>query len=398
VSGDYYHSMEIVLDDGPTVVRRSNPWDEVTTRVEPPALEILAESERSNPGWIESETNIWDPPARVARGSNAPTFSDEPAHPIPMRRLPSQDIPRNHSRPISVPFLDLEPDVEPADPRIGTAIGPYRIIRPIGVGGMGIVYLARHDRLNRQVAIKFLHPSQAASEDHVKRFLGEAIAANAIGEAGVPAMLDYGTTSDGSAYLIMELLRGLNLDARLDDFEPMTVAEHVDVARHVAQTLTAAHLAGIIHRDLKPSNIFLVDRGADQPPGVKVLDFGAAKFFGTLPATTHTAHGRIIGTPGYMAPEQISLRPSIDPRADIYALGCLLYRMLCGRTPFTGTTQEVLKAHRKRPPIAPTKFNPDIPRRLEKLILRLLAKNPAERPQTMTVVAVELQAIYRSLA
>src|SRR3954469_23404027 len=220
---------------------------------------------------------------------------------------------------------------------IGETFGNYRVSELIGEGGMGVVYLAEHPGIGRRAAIKILRPGLTDNAELTKRFFNEARAANAIRHAGIVEVLDCGTLPSGTAYIVMELLEGENLAARLRKAGQLPVADARRVAAQTASALAAAHAAGIVHRDLKPDNLYLVPDERDASlEMVKVLDFGIAKLGQDAGRTSsvRTRTGSVMGTPAYMSPEQCRGTREIDPRTDIYALGVILFEMLCGRPPF----------------------------------------------------------------
>src|SRR3954471_17275588 len=203
-------------------------------------------------------------------------------------------------------------------------IGQYRIVRKIGAGGMGLVYLGEHTLLHRRAAIKTLLPMVTANRDIVERFFNEARATSAISDPGVIQIFDFGYHVDGTAYIVMELLEGEALSARLDRLGRLPVGDALRFARQITGSLAAAHARDIIHRDLKPENVFLV-RDAESQGGerTKILDFGICKV-GTA-GVALTQSGAIIGTPVYMSPEQCRGAGEVDHRSDIYAFGCLMF-------------------------------------------------------------------------
>jgi eukaryotic-like serine/threonine-protein kinase len=284
------------------------------------------------------------------------------------------------------------------DPRVGTTIGDYEVIRMLACGGMGIVYLGRHRRLGRKVALKLPRAHVLRDADLTRRFQSEAMAAVQIGHPGVVDVLDYGIASDGAPYLVMELLEGGPLAARMTG-APMPVDFALRMGARVADTLSSAHAAGVIHRDLKPENVFL-QRHRQRPDRVtvKVLDFGFCKLEGGAGLSPLTQQGLILGTPSYMAPEQCLATAPVDHRCDIYALGCILYELVTGRLPFSGTIEEVRLALRYRPVVAPRWHNRDLPAELDDLIVRMLCKDPGGRPSSMLEVAHALEAIRFSSA
>jgi tRNA A-37 threonylcarbamoyl transferase component Bud32 len=270
---------------------------------------------------------------------------------------------------------------------IGQAVGNYRITKLLGEGGMGAVYLAEHPQIARKAAVKVLHAELARDEEFVQRFFNEARAATTIRHPGIVEIFDFGLLPSGATYILMEFLEGRSLSARLRDGGAVPIAEAVELARQAASALGAAHAHGIVHRDLKPDNLFLVpdDRIPDREQ-VKVLDFGIAKVAvqqgGSGSVRTRT--GAVMGTPLYMSPEQCRGTQEVDLRTDIYALGAILYEMLCGRRPFVSEGQgELLHMHIAVPPPPPRTHNPGIPRELEAIVLKTLEKDPARRQQSM---------------
>jgi serine/threonine-protein kinase len=269
---------------------------------------------------------------------------------------------------------------------IGDVLGNYRITDQIGSGGMGIVYRAKHILLGKEAAIKVLKPERCEVAEIVDRFFNEARAASLVKDPGIPEIFDYGRLPEGNAYLVMEMLQGQTLGQLLDSERRLTTGRAVAMARLIAGTLEATHARGIIHRDLKPDNVFVVPDAA-MPRGerIKILDFGIAKLQTTaFESRVQTEAGRLMGTPYYMSPEQCRGSGEVDHRTDIYSLGCVLYQMLCGHPPFTMRgSGEVLAAHIHLAPKPLTVVQPEVPKALEELVMRLLEKDPDRRPQTM---------------
>ncbi|MCE9576358.1 MAG: serine/threonine protein kinase, partial [Deltaproteobacteria bacterium] len=267
---------------------------------------------------------------------------------------------------------------------IGDQIGNYRITGKLGEGGMGAVFLAEHVLLGRQAAIKVLLREMSHRQELVTRFFNEARAATAVKHPGIVEIYDFGYHTDGSAYIVMEFLEGETLSARLR--RAGVLAEHRAAAlgRQVASALAAAHGKGIVHRDLKPDNIFVV-RDPDTAEGerTKILDFGIAKLAPSdQPGAVATRTGMVMGTPMYMSPEQCKGAGQVDHRADLYALGCILFEMVCGRHVFLAEgSGEVMAHHIFTPPPPPSSIRPVSPQ-LEQIILRALAKDPAHRFQS----------------
>ncbi|HEY5951625.1 MAG TPA: serine/threonine-protein kinase, partial [Kofleriaceae bacterium] len=279
----------------------------------------------------------------------------------------------------------------------GSQIGAYRVLKRIGEGGMGSVWLAEHSMIGRRAAIKVLHHEFSSKAEIVTRFFNEARAATAIADPGIVQIFDFGNHTDGSAYIVMELLDGEALDTRLARLGALEVADALRIMRQVASTLGATHARGIVHRDLKPENIFIV-RDPEVAGGerAKVLDFGIAKLAGDQNAVkTHTS--AVMGTPTYMSPEQCRGAGHVDQRADVYALGCVLYRVLCGRPPFDAEgIGELLMLHMREAPPPPSTLRPGLPREVEQVIMRCLAKDPAERYASGAELAIALGALTGS--
>jgi serine/threonine-protein kinase len=272
---------------------------------------------------------------------------------------------------------------------IGEVVGNYRVTGQIGFGGMGAVYEAQHQLLGNRVAVKVLLPERSANREIVQRFFNEAKAVSLVHHPGIPELFDFGHLASGNAYIIMELLEGETLGERLKRVRPMSPNESVSISRHIAGTLSAAHAHGIVHRDLKPDNVFLVpDPALPRGERAKILDFGIAKLADSeRPSKVRTETGRLMGTPYYMSPEQCRGSGRVDHRSDIYSLGCVLYQMLTGRPPFVlEGSGEVLAAHIHVPPLSPRTIVSAIPTEIEAVVMKLLAKDPAERYQTMDEV------------
>jgi serine/threonine-protein kinase len=274
------------------------------------------------------------------------------------------------------------------DRLIGDILGNYRILRRIGRGGMGVVYLAEHEILRRKAAVKVLLAELSGSQDLVRRFFTEARTTAQLRHSAFVEIFDSGRLPDGSAYLVMEYLRGESLAAFLERCGPLPWARALAVARDIAEAMGVAHRHGIIHRDLKPDNVFLSvsapdGGGAEERVVVKVLDFGIAKLTapGDAESAAHTRTGLMLGTPLFMAPEQCRGRGTVDRRADIYALGCMMHAMLTGNPPFPlDAPGEVIAAHLSATPPPLSSLGVTVPAPLEALVLRMLEKDPARRP------------------
>ncbi len=270
---------------------------------------------------------------------------------------------------------------------LGHRIGNYVAVETLGAGGMGTVYRAVQPSIGSKVAIKVLSAAAMAAAGGVERFILEAQAANRIRHDNIVKVLDAGELPDGRPYLVMELLDGLSLAQVMDAAGPLPSRIACHVVAIALDALAAAHAAGIIHRDLKPHNIFVTRAGR-----VVVLDFGVAKLDAAenRPAL-RTLTGAIVGTPEYMAPEQIK-GGRVDGRTDIYAIGVVLYELVTGRRPFGGAaTYELLAKHLEEPPAPPSARTPSVPRALEAIILAAMAKEPDARPQRADQLARQLR-------
>ena len=280
--------------------------------------------------------------------------------------------------------LDLS-HVEPDDELIGRNIGSYRVIKPLGKGGMGAVYMAEHPVIGSKVAIKFLHPQYATDKKIVDRFFNEARAVNVIGHDNILKILDLNVTDDNRHYFIMEFLHGKALQDLVKPDAQMPLEVAGPILLQTCEALQAAHDHKIIHRDLKPDNVYLIVHKGKKN-FVKVVDFGIAKLTDEQGQSTgKTQTGMVMGTPAYMSPEQAGgMTNRIDGRSDIYSLGCMMYQMASGKLPFPGSSfGEVLIGHLQLPPPPLKEVVPDIPDAYEAIIMKCLAKSQDERFQTM---------------
>jgi eukaryotic-like serine/threonine-protein kinase len=279
---------------------------------------------------------------------------------------------------------------------IGESIGNFKIASRLGRGGMGEVYVGEHETIQTRVAIKLLHPEISLNAEHVQRFHNEAVIVGRIKHAGIVKIFDTGMYK-AHAYLIMELLEGEALSARIARVGRVAWRDTVAIGRQIASVLEATHRAGVIHRDLKPENIFLIaDHELAGGERVKVLDFGISKLSGTIASGAPKTVGTM-GTPAYMAPEQWGDSASVDWRADAYSLGCVLFEMACGRPPFDARTiAEACAKHLHDAPPAPRGLV-ELPAALEALILRLLAKRPEDRGESMAQVTRELDVLASAM-
>ncbi|PID38187.1 MAG: hypothetical protein CSB49_06880 [Proteobacteria bacterium] len=278
----------------------------------------------------------------------------------------------------------------------------YQIEYRLGQGGMGVVYAARHVVIDKPVAVKILRHEYCRDKGLVQRFIREARAASRIGHPNIVDVTDFGRLEDGHIYFVMEYLLGTTLAQAVRGSRGLRMLRVLDLGVQICHGLAAAHAKGIVHRDLKPENIFIVnpcnqtmieDQTGQRQDFVKLLDFGIAKFnFGNK--TRITRLGSVFGTPQYMSPEQAAGEDA-DHRGDIYSMGCILYEMVTGEVPFTSDTfMGTLTKQMFEPPLAPRQLRPDlrIPRPLEAVILKTLAKDPAQRYQSMQEIAHLLDA------
>jgi tRNA A-37 threonylcarbamoyl transferase component Bud32 len=346
---------------------------------------------------------VEDPLARAVRTHTDVPEPDPQAVDELIRKLrrempvPSAATPATQTGPDDRTLAPTEPDrvdflspPQSAD-EIGR-LGGYRILKKLGAGGMGMVFEAEDPQLRRRVALKVMRPALAANQSARARFEREAQAAAAIEHDHIVAIHQVGS-DNGVPFLAMPFLQGESLDDRLHHERRLPIDEVLRIGEEIAEGLAAAHEAGLVHRDIKPANIWLESKGYGSHTGgrVKILDFGLAR--GGLDDVRLTQSGMIVGTPAFMAPEQGKGEP-VDARADLFSLGCVLYLMATGKLPFTGSDAiSTLLAIATVDPIPPEKLNPELPAALCQLILRLLAKEPPQRPQSAAVVAETLRAI-----
>jgi len=279
----------------------------------------------------------------------------------------------------------------------GVSLGPYEILTHIGAGGMGDVWRARDNRIGRDVAVKVLPDAYGEGDERVQRFEQEARAAGALNHPGLVTIFDVGTT-EGAPYIVMELLEGQTLRDALGHITPvpLPIKKVIDYGHQIASALAVAHEKGIIHRDLKPENLFITADGR-----VKILDFGLAKLAadarevgpGHRTARHLTSAGMVVGTPGYMAPEQVRAQ-ALDARTDIFVLGTVMYEMLTGQSPFErDSAVETMHAvmNVEPPPLAP--LNPKIPPSLDVIVSHCMEKNPRDRFQSARDLAFQLRTL-----
>jgi serine/threonine protein kinase len=330
-------------------------------------------------------------PSRTSRGPAGPQ-KPPPRPPAPdVMEADSSEQTKIIARPSARIHFDSPEDL------IGHTLNSrYKILSLLGSGGMGTVYLAEHVLINKQVAIKVLSPAHSKKPDEVERFLREARAASRIRQENVVDITDFGYTSGGLAFLVMEYLEGEDLATTSTREGAFPWRRAARITRQICAALEAAHNGGIIHRDMKPENVFRVRRGHDAD-FIKVLDFGIAKiidenFEPSLPSSTNSG---LLGTPEYVAPELIRGLPP-DARVDIYAVGVILYRLLTGRVPFSGDsfmatlTQHLMEAPKPLRQVAP---HMDIPEALEAIVLRTLNKEPDQRYPAINELAAAISNI-----
>ena len=273
-------------------------------------------------------------------------------------------------------------EISVADSFVGRTLDEkYLVEEPLGAGGMGEVYRARHLSMDRPVAIKFLNQRLVEDEAARGRFHTEARTAVKLRHPNAVSVTDFGQTSEGIVYIVMELLEGRTLREILDREAPLETARAISIMLQASDAVAAAHEAGIIHRDLKPANI-LVTQSADQPAVVKVLDFGIATFSADddEDATALAQTNSVIGTPRYMSPEQHNGN-DLTAAADVYSLGVILYEMLTGMVPFSGSTPaEIAQKHANNQPHPPREVVAAIPEDIEHDVLHALEKQPVDRP------------------
>jgi serine/threonine-protein kinase len=302
--------------------------------------------------------------------------------------------------PVDRPAVDRppagSPGREPGDPRLGTVIERYRLLDVLGSGGMGVVYRAEHTALQRTVALKLLRPGLGQLHDMDRRFEREAVAAGRLDHPNCVAVVDFGQLADGCLFLVMELAEGRTLRQLLSECRQLAPRRALHIARHVLRGLAHAHGLGVVHRDIKPDNVMLVRRDDDED-FARILDFGIAKLVGgeaeTGPALTRT--GVAIGTPQYIAPEQI-LGGNIDHRVDLYSTTVMLYELIAGRGPFAASDSiALIGQHLAVEPAPLGQLCPGlpVPAGLEELLARGLAKQPDQRIASAVAYLEALEAV-----
>src|SRR5947209_6147985 len=266
--------------------------------------------------------------------------------------------------------------------------GRYRIQRKLGAGGMANVYLAEDQELGRRVAIKILNERHANDDQFVERFRREAQNAAALAHPNIVSIYDRGE-AEGTYYIAMEYLEGRSLKELIVGRGAAPISVAIDYARQILSALRFAHRNGIVHRDIKPHNVLVDGEGR-----VKVTDFGIAR----AGASQMTEAGSIVGTAQYLSPEQAK-GTAVDQRSDIYSLGIVLYELLTGTVPFTGDTPvEIAMKHISETPAPPSERRPDVPHDLDLVVIRALAKDPADRYQSAEEMDADLERVARGVA
>ncbi|NUP12442.1 MAG: serine/threonine protein kinase [Polyangiaceae bacterium] len=295
--------------------------------------------------------------------------------------------------------VEAETPAHRVDPLIGLVIADrYRILEPLGRGGMGIVYKVEHVRIGKLLAMKLLAGELSRNQDVVRRFKTEALTASKLSSPNTVQVFDYGV-SEGLTYLVMELVNGDDLGRLLKVHGLLPASRLGRIAVQIANSLAEAHATGIVHRDVKPENVMIL-KARDGTDLAKVLDFGLAKIREGSELSELTSQGAIVGTPYFMSPEQIR-GEQVDPRSDIYSLGALMYRALTGTYPFNGPSpMSVFAKHLTEEPQAPHLVTPSVPVGLSDIVMRALRKDPGERFQRIedlqTAVVAELSELGTS--
>ncbi|MDB4974587.1 MAG: Serine/threonine protein kinase [Myxococcaceae bacterium] len=317
---------------------------------------------------------------------DTPALGEQPT----LAAAPGRAVPPNSGPRLTEP--------EPTTSWTGKQVdGRYLILEQLGEGGMGVVYVAEHVHLKKRVAFKVIHPDLAAHEELLLRFKREALATGQLDHPHIAAAIDFGVLEGGGAFMVMPLVRGLNLQGELDRSGPFDPRRAARIGSQIADALSAAHAVGIVHRDLKPDNI-LIERRSDGSEAAKVLDFGVASLAGrpeglSVDARPLTQAGTILGTPGYMSPEQASAG-DVDHRTDLYALGVILWELCRGERLFDGDniTQIFAKQFKTLPPALDLGLAPS-GRELSALVASLLAWDKNARPASAAEVRDALRRV-----
>jgi serine/threonine-protein kinase len=271
-------------------------------------------------------------------------------------------------------------------------LNQYRLVRKLGSGGMGEVYLAEHSLLKRPCALKLIRPEGAGDAVNLGRFEREVRTTARLSHPNIIEIFDYGRTEEGTFYYVMEYLPGLTLDDLVSRHGPLPAGRVIYLLRQACEALSEAHAAGLVHRDIKPANLFAARRGR-RFDLTKVLDFGLVKAASAAGPDSLARRGKTAGTPQFMSPEQVQAEATLDARSDIYAMGAVAYALLTGRPPFDAPTSvQVMIAHVRTPVEPPSTLQPDVPADLERAVLRCLAKDRADRFPDARALAEALAA------
>ncbi len=371
----FYAAMELSQEEREEFVRQACAGDETLYR----EVQTLLESNR------RTETFLYPPPAMPKTHSGS----------VSMRMKHCPKCGKVYSAQTRFCQTDLEV-LSLKDPYhlVGsTLMDRYKILALVGVGGMGAVYCAQHLGLDRRVALKILQPNLAIGNDYVvELFEREAKLAGRLTHKNIVDVKDAGRTPDAIAYIAMEWLEGRTLDEELANQGRFGFQRAIGIMLQITEALRAAHTERVIHRDLKPANIMLVDT-PDGHDHVKVLDFGIGKILSET--TANSPVSALVGTPQYASPEQLTVGGHVDGRSDIYSLGVMFYRLLGGELPFKcSSISELLQMQLTGTPPLLGVIRPDTPPEIEKLVNRMLAKDPAKRPQS----AKELSALLDQIS
>ncbi len=280
----------------------------------------------------------------------------------------------------------------------GVRVGSYRLIERLGAGGMGEVWLARHQLLARPAAVKLVRDASASTGEDAhalrQRFAREAQATAALQSPHTVQLFDFGITDNGSFYYVMEQLRGMDLQRMVEHYGPLPARRVIFLLKQACLSLAEAHALGLVHRDIKPANLFVCRLGSEYD-FLKVLDFGVVSPRSREAMAPITIAGLVLGTPAFLAPELVPGHGAFDGRADIYALGCVAYWLLTGRPPFEAAdTMTLLKHHSHTPPLPPSAMAEEsIPAGLDALVLECLSKDPSSRPKSADDLKDRLDAL-----
>ena len=394
----------LTAEDGPEalVVMRRQDVDMVLLDIMMPGmtgLDVLREVRKTRSSvslpviMVTAKTDSEDVVEALSLGAN--DYVTKPVdYPVALARIRAHLRMHEAAHPTSLP---VEPQT-PAQAIPGALLGGrYRLESLIGGGSFGTVFRASHLELERDVAVKVLAASAGTDPEALARFRREGMSACKVQHPNAVAVLDFGVTQGGVAYLVMELLEGQPLDRELEDEAQLTPPRCAEIVVPVCSALAAAHAAGVLHRDIKPSNVFLHHTPLGEVP--KILDFGIAKITGeAVIGQNLTVDGSLLGTPAYMAPERFRRGP-YGPKSDVYSVGVMLYEMLAGRLPFIPPSADPLalvtmQAEEDPPPLRVRR--PDIPPEFEAVVLSALARDPGARP-TADVLAFRLSFALRGV-